>query len=405
MIQAYGDTDQAEKATEILYEQINAGGLQSPPPDVNTFVKTIEAWTRSTNTLDRAERALEVFQMMKDCEVRPNIAAYNKMMKCLSTCSKRGTGETVDRLLNDIRIRDLEPDASTLNYAIKACLACRDVDRAENILEEMETSGTPPDIYTYGLLLNHLAELCTRRSAERAEQIMSMLHVLAEELQPALKPTATIYSIVLKAWSKSGVPDAAEQMWRVYGQMQEHHIEPCAYCCTTMINFFTDPKQRDDQNQWMERAEEVLNVMVSSDAMTADYRQFQRVVEGWLAVGEAHRALNVFMQRIDSYVRDKNLGLRPIRGNFHIIAKALVREGDLVAATEFVDRMHRWHVKEKQLPVGPEVQTIQMLLTAWEEMKDPLNGQQERDDVIAKLKCTLNEVTNVVGMGKKNSYQ
>ena len=257
LIKSFGKHDQAPRATKELHRMIQHSRVR---PEVSTFCTVIDAWAESTRP-DATERALEVFSLMEKQGIAADVIVFGSLMKCIARSRRNSAGREAEDLLSTMRQRRIKPNDIVFNLAISACYRSKDFERAESIMSAMEQSDTPPDLITYSEILTHFAKRGTAEAAQRCEAILKHVQSLAET-NPAMKPNAYTYSIVISAWARCTAPYPAltERLWNLYQQMTAAGVSLDSVCYNQLINFLSNSKKVRD----LQRADDLLKTLEES---------------------------------------------------------------------------------------------------------------------------------------------
>jgi pentatricopeptide repeat protein len=375
LIKAYAHAGRIDGATKVLRRMLQDSHVE---PNVIIFNTLLDAWAGSSES-DAVEQAFSVLQLMEqdgkclELGIRPDAFTFNALLKCLAASARSDAGKRAEDVLGDMERRyragdtRSKPNAITYNLAIKACFQAGDPEKADAVMKRMEKSDTPPNVRTYNDILQHYSQIGTSAAAERAEQILAYMKDLAKST-PSLKPNTFSYSIVLAAWARSGDPNAANRMWKIYEQMATDQIDLDTFVYTSFISFLAKSRKLED----VERADLLLQSMENSNrrVIQPDSRHFTSVVKGYANRGSPESATRILIRSAEAYMKGKNDEAKPIPLTFYWVTKAWIRSGNLEKATLIVKEMQELRDRER-LPEGPDVRTYQMLLSAWSKSTHP----------------------------------
>lgn len=142
--------------------------------------------------------------------------------------------------------------------------------KAEQIIEMMEANKEPtlrPDAVTYTTLVKCWIESGRRRAAERAEEIINMMHRRYDEGHVECKPDSTVYNVVMDALAKSDAPDSAERAEALLNRMQDHYYAGDSDLAPTTVSFSTAIQAwaRSSNPEGAARAQALLRTMHDLD--------------------------------------------------------------------------------------------------------------------------------------------
>ncbi|XP_057453627.1 pentatricopeptide repeat-containing protein At5g38730 [Lotus japonicus] len=118
-------------------------------PEVNSQVLSwlVIHYAKSRMTQD----ALQVFEQMRLYQLKPHLPACTVL---LSSLLKDGTTNVVWKIHKRLVQDGVVLNIYIYNCLIHACSKSRDVERAKQLLNEMEEKGVVPDIFTYNTLIS-----------------------------------------------------------------------------------------------------------------------------------------------------------------------------------------------------------------------------------------------------------
>ena len=90
--------------------------------------------------------------------------------------------------------------------------------------------------------------------AVQSESILSHLKTL---WQCNNRPDAISYNLAIEGWAKSGAPDLAKRMWKIYEDMIRDEVKPIQCTMGRLISHLVKTKQR----AMVERADTLLKYM------------------------------------------------------------------------------------------------------------------------------------------------
>ena len=109
-------------------------------------------------------------------------------------------------------------------------------------------------------------------------------------------PDTASYTTAMTAWSRSGDPDSADRMWKLYTDMVNEKIRANLHTYTLLIQFLS--KTRTHEN--LDKAESLRHCM-EREQLGPDNRHFLPIVEQWLATGETGEVHCVLRLWIDAF--------------------------------------------------------------------------------------------------------
>mmetsp|Transcript_37281 Transcript_37281/g.111665 ORF Transcript_37281/g.111665 Transcript_37281/m.111665 type:complete len:934 (-) Transcript_37281:182-2983(-) len=189
------------------------------------------------NRVEPAERAESLLRRMKATKVNPDVVSYNA---CITAWSRSGLGERASERAEAI-LREMEessrrgspeggavlPDAISYSAVIDAHARSGAPDagqKAETVLQRMESRSMEANIFTYNSLMNAWAKSGAPGAAKRAESILIRLEQSRDGRKGSTisrlpRPNLISYCTVLNAWAHSRDKEKAMSSKHVLGRM------------------------------------------------------------------------------------------------------------------------------------------------------------------------------------------
>lgn len=393
LIKAYGNCNQADRGAEVLQKLLQDSRVE---PTVDVFNSLVEAWAKSSRP-DAVEQAFSVLLIMDEnakclkLGIRPDVVSFNTLLKCIASSKRSDSSKKAEAILDIMDRRYLagdklaKPDTISYNIAIKACFQSGDHERAEAVLRRMERSDTPPVVRTYSEILHHFVQVGTPAAAEKADRLLLSMKDLAKT-SPSLKPNMFSYTIVLNAWARSGAANATDRMWKIYDQMMTDKIVLGMPCYNVLVSFLSRSRKVND----VTRADLLLQSMENSNRSETrpEGRHYALLLNGWIGVGDAESAARVFERWVAAGTRGVlEEGAKPTPDDFLLVTKVMIRSGDVLKASLFLEKMQKLCEAEK-VSVGPDVRAYQALISAWSE-----SSSSVKDTHMTHMQAKIDEFT------------
>lgn len=276
-----GITRQAMQRAEELLLEMEDETQTLVRPNVLTYTSFIGGLSRCKEN-DMARKAEAVLERMERHDVQPDMVAYTSVINCWAKAvSRRERGMAATRALSILgdmermyiskKMYNVKPSMITYATTIAAIGNSLDPEApqlAEGVLQRMQklqTSGAianlKPGTATYNAVIYALsrAPVSNRlRYAQRAEQLLDEMWQRAQQGEKDVQPDVRTWAAVLRAWTRSKQPDAAENAQRVLGKMEYRYkkgmssVRPNFVCFTTVMGAWGYSKS-DDALDKMER--------------------------------------------------------------------------------------------------------------------------------------------------------
>ncbi|KAJ8618615.1 hypothetical protein MRB53_014801 [Persea americana] len=95
--------------------------------------------------------AVQIFEQMKINRLRPHLHACSAL---LSALAKARLTAMAWKIYNEMLRIGVVANTYIFNVMIHACYKSGDVEKAEELLKEMESKGISPDLFTYNTLIS-----------------------------------------------------------------------------------------------------------------------------------------------------------------------------------------------------------------------------------------------------------
>jgi len=358
-----------ERAESILTEMENIYEVDKSSvlrPNVLTYTSFIGGLARSRDQ-EKAIKAEEILKRMEKYEVKPDVVAYTCVINCWAKATSRRERQVAAirsvRLLDEMEylytsqnLYNVKPSVITYNAVISAIGNSHDANApelAEGILERMHhvsktgvIANMKPTTTTYNAVLHALSRAPRPQRAtcaKRAEEILSDMLKRSKDGDASVSPNARTWAAVLRAWSQSGLPNAAEETQRVLNKMEDLHricdgILPNYVCYTTAMGAWGQSRSEGSLNQM----EAILKMMEDTFSTSGNSDMRPNTIS--------------YVTAIDSFVRQKH-------------------ENAAERAQATVDRMIKLY-RLNQGHVKPTKIVLNTLIHAWSKSDKPNSAEK-----------------------------
>lgn len=249
----------AEHAEKILQdmEDLYKSGKSSVRPNTICMTTVMRAWSssRHEDALDKAEAILikmeDDYEKKRDDALKPNAISYVTLIDAFSRRDPQGAAAraqvTVDRMIRLYAkgLGHARPSRIVFNTLVNCWSRSKDPEsgvKAEAILQWMESqyeagdNYVKPDEITFCNVLNAWANNARDGGAERAQQILDHMESLSVE-ERGFRHSAIVYNIGIKAWGRSGRPDAVQKAEHLLERLEARtDIQPDTTTFSSVIN-------------------------------------------------------------------------------------------------------------------------------------------------------------------------
>jgi pentatricopeptide repeat protein len=305
--------------------------------NVKCDIRDYNACLASYVKKNRFPEAMEVFKLMNKDEVTMDVYCYSILIDALAKDIETPP-KTVFDLYEDMKKNNISADVVSYTSLMSACNRAEDLDKAMSLLEEMQTYGVRPNIYTFNSVLSIVANMAGRSSVdlERATLIWSKMTSMG--IQPDTR-TFNVYLSILSKLTKPQQLDNTKEVQpstSLWGDEFEDSTQHVPSTVKEMLRMY----------RYMRRN--------NNESMQPDFVSYAIVINALSASGQLRSAMQVYgdakMDRITL----------PVAAYNEIIA-ALQRGGKLSEA------MNVWHDMRLQ-GVLPDSTTYELVLEGCEQL-------------------------------------
>jgi pentatricopeptide repeat protein len=375
--QRYRAAEDAERLLGRLERDFQDSGNIELRPSVRSYSKVIDAWAGA----GCPERAMEVLERMGEQFRSGNIAAKPNTTCCTSVLDALAKGkqgrpqaEQAEAILRRMLgmfhdgHKELKPDTVQFGPVLDAWAKSGDQDaaqKARGILELMKRERVQPDVTSYNIVINVLANDGRNESLKEAETILHELEVdprlmadtfsyntvlkaysknaqtdLAEKLarhwhseykrrRTKYQPDVYTYSNIINAWARSYCEDAGSKAESILNWMEENGIIPNSFCYNACINAYSRSTHADDAERLFERLESKYRSTKSRD-LKPDHHSYFGLVSAFARSSRPEKA--------ERYLRDMvKRGFKPGMKCFNSVLTSWARSGQSCSYTRTTD--------------------------------------------------------------------
>ena len=147
---ANSDVEEGMELAKIMFNRLsNPGKNVKLARDVVSYNAMLKALTK----FGYFEEAIELFYKMKKTSIKPDKYTYTALAKAVIV-----DDNDVEELLYDMREEGVKADVMTFNTIVRYLCEQKKLSAARKVINFMETSGIPPDSWTYGFLMKGLLD-------------------------------------------------------------------------------------------------------------------------------------------------------------------------------------------------------------------------------------------------------
>ncbi|GBG62573.1 hypothetical protein CBR_g31210 [Chara braunii] len=227
-----------------------------------------------------------------------------------------------------------------------------EIQRMEQILDEMVCAGLTPDVVTFGALID-----CYGKAGD-----LEKMEAAASQLQSAgLRPDLMVFTSMMDAYGKAGL---LQEMMMVVKRMERAQCWPNAHTCSTLISSLASMGLYD-------RAEKAYRDWLKKGAGVADVALYNTLADLYAKSENVDK-----MERILRQMRDN--GCRPNLITWNTVIDGYGRVGNLVKMESCLETLEKEGLQ-------PDCTTFTAMIHAYGrrnmfgEMKKCWNGMLESD--------------------------
>mmetsp|Transcript_33288 Transcript_33288/g.50208 ORF Transcript_33288/g.50208 Transcript_33288/m.50208 type:complete len:679 (-) Transcript_33288:171-2207(-) len=322
----------------------------------------------------------------------PDLKLLNYIVYCWSESSHVPSdlhSEAVFHKLQSYHLKDLNPDARTYNLVIHS-LVQRILDQSQIprlidcIFNYMETQSETvsicsPNASTFSTCINILSKCGLPEAPRQAEKFLEkMTHYYNNEKCPS-PPTQSLYTLVLKAWSNSGLKIAGEGAENVLYQMEKSNI-PGIYPDTIAFGAVLNTWGKLEDFTAANRAFTILKHMearykIDKKNAKPNTYCYTTVIDAFGRIGKAVEAERVLKRLLEAYFDSNDPDLQPDAVAFLSAINAWSKRGGYEGATKaesLLGEMQKLYLSTKNELLAPQTIPFSSVLHAWARSREKI---------------------------------
>nr|XP_043635051.1 pentatricopeptide repeat-containing protein At3g09650, chloroplastic [Erigeron canadensis] len=197
---------------EKLLPNVNYGSEYEPPllpkvftPNTRMYTTLMKGYMKAGRIKDTV-RMLEAMRNQEDTSSRPDHVSYTTVVSALVNV---GSMEKARQVLNEMRNSGVQANRITYNILLKGYCQQLQLDNAKEIIKEMISVGIEPDAVSYNTLIDGCILI---------DDCAGALVLFNEMRARGIAPTKVSYTTLMKAFSVSGQPKLAQD---VFNEMEK----------------------------------------------------------------------------------------------------------------------------------------------------------------------------------------
>lgn len=243
---------------------------------------------------------------------RKNNLILSKRNHQIDLAARNGDLEKAEQLLLELERSDDQPDAVSYNLVIRACANRRDPDAAERWLKRMEAMGLQPSSCSYNTLLDACAKADKPGACERW---------LNRMIDRGITANVISYATAIYAHARHGDVVSAEAVLR---KMTLAGLQPDAVSYNSLIHACSVKGAAHDAERWLRE--------MHSQGLEGNVSSYTAVIDACAKSGDIVRAEAWFARLLEK-------GVEPNVVTFSAMIDACAKTGNLTRAEHWHDRM------------------------------------------------------------------
>jgi len=281
----------------------------------------------NNNTDDDGDNGMEETETKDDYYYpNPDTITYNIVLYSLALSDDPGTAAQAENLLREMMMRKERTglsvvDTTSFNTVLYAWSREGESKRFPAATTTTTTNkGTLPK-----------RPLSPKMSAQRAEDLLTIMKELSEAGNMNVRPDVYSYTTVIQSWAKCGNAGGTDKAQAILDQMIDTGLQPNQLTYTALMNALSRAGEP-------ERAESVLHQMMAAQHKP-DTVAVSSIIDGWAKVSSkdrpeaAKRALQIFR----TMKQKTSLGVRPTATTYTSVLTALAKSCTRHSGDEALD--------------------------------------------------------------------
>ncbi|CAA0831127.1 Pentatricopeptide repeat-containing protein [Striga hermonthica] len=256
-----------------------------------------------------------VLNLMNNGGFPPNQGSADVAVRSLCGC---GREEHAIELVKELCSKNSPPDLHTYNFLVRHLVKNRSLSTVNCFIRDMREFGIKPDLVTYTIMIDNVCNTKNLREATR------LLGVLSDE---GYKPDCYVYNTIMKGYC---MLSQAGEVLGLYKKMQDEGVEPDRYTYNTLI-FGLSKSGRVGE------AKKFLEVMAGKGHLP-DAVAYTSLMNGMCREGDALGALGLLSQM-------KERGCEPNSCTYNTLLLGLCKARLLDKGGELYQVMKRCGIK------------------------------------------------------------
>lgn len=319
ILRTFAKLGEGKQAEDLLTRLIKDYGAQFDAelkPSLENFQTVLEAYSKSYHP-DAAPRAESVLTHMNELyqsrtmDTKPTLRSYELVMQCWSKSRRPDAAERARDLYNNLKADGLLPTGTAMNIFLNAVASnissssassssVSSPDMAEQLLfdlcdaaENDPMHNPQPDVISFSIVIKAWSKSNDPRAAERAEALIQKVERLYQSGIDECKPNVVLYSSAIQCWAKAAKRRPKKS--KLVGQAKSSSYQ-----------------QQYEGREAAKKAESYLRKLqqleASSDGgsdMGPDTICWNLVLNAWAQAGDGKHAEELYEEMLTNYLQSK----------------------------------------------------------------------------------------------------
>lgn len=288
--------------------------------------------------------------------VQPTTVSVGVVMKAWVTSGRSDSPQRIEAWFERLHScheqgwLNLRPNTVVYNMLIHALAEQKDATRAEEVLQSLLLSqnGVGPDSISFSTVLLAYTRLETLEAMQKADTLLNQMIELYEAGLESAKPNVISFSTLMQGHAQLGQGEEAEKLLRrlqmMYKETRDPDWEPDAAAFTIAMSAWSKAGKPD-------RANGLLQEVLSNSLAEIDERAFRAVLSGWAKAGEPEQAESLLQQMHDLHTSGSH-ETPPTLTTYNLILGAWANSGRIDAwrrAVEILRHMEDLALNDDEL--------------------------------------------------------
>ncbi|KAK1281998.1 Pentatricopeptide repeat-containing protein [Acorus calamus] len=327
-----------QKAVEVFQRMKN----DQCQPNADTYTLLINLYGKANQSV----RALKIFNEMRTEKCKPNICTYTALINAFA---REGLCEKAEEYFERLQEAGYEPDVYAYNALMEAYSRAGFPNGASEIFSLMQHMGCEPDRASYNIMVDAYGRAGLHEDARA---------VFQELKHKGMTPTMKSHMLLLSAYSKAGEIGKCED---IMNQMHKSGLTPDTFVLNSMLNAYGRAGQfqkMEDVLDAMERGPyradiSTYNILINIYGRSGFFDRMEELfnslsekklkpdVKTWTSRIGAYSRKKRYMKCLEIFEEMVDSGCYPDGGTAKVLLAACSSEDQIEQITTVIRTMHK----------------------------------------------------------------